>query len=52
MIETASRARDRAEARLVETKERGNGGANTAYVREYSYTMFNTGSGIAGRFRP
>jgi hypothetical protein len=37
---------------LVETKERGNGGANASYVRKYSYSMFNNGPGIVTRFRP
>ena len=37
---------------LVETKERGNGSANAAYVREYSYSMFNNGPGISTIFRP
>jgi hypothetical protein len=37
---------------LVETKERNNGGPNAAYIREYSYGMFNNGPGISTIFRP
>jgi hypothetical protein len=37
---------------LIETKERGIGGPNAPYVREYSYTMFHDGSCVATRFHP
>ena len=37
---------------IIETKERGNGGANAPYVREYSYNLFNNGFGVVTNFRP